>query len=313
MARSSSSRISSICIRSSDRPAGRCALAGLLLFPLFFAGGVFVSLPASASAANRQASAHRDGVYPGGILGAAGEFGPIEEQPHEDFLGRVVGVLLVAEQAIADSPHALAKSLHQRHERRTIGALAGSLGGQLLVGSFGDFQLEYPETSMARIGPRPCDLRKIGCRRSVAGSQKYRGPRNPLLAMAKNAENPGFSGPADEMGPQPYSTVKISRCRPSEQERRECYPLEAKRLQRPENIGPKAAYTRDIKNRKRADRNRKRAAARHHFSPNCSPLDGPPMPPLSGTLRFLARPAALRARPLRLRLCRPARPWPPGL
>ena len=67
-------------------------------------------------------------MYPGGILGAAGEFGPVEEQPHEDLLGRVVGVLLVVEQAVADSPYTLAKPLYKRYERGTIGTLAGSLG-----------------------------------------------------------------------------------------------------------------------------------------------------------------------------------------
>ena len=148
-----------MCIRSNDRPRSAWASRWLLLFPLLFAGGVFVSLSASASAAHRQAGAHRDRMHPSGILGAAFEAVAVEKQPHEDLLGRVVGVLLVAEQAVADSPHALAESLHQRHERRSVGALAGRFVGQLLVGTFGDFQPQIPRskhgTHASRIPARP--------------------------------------------------------------------------------------------------------------------------------------------------------------
>jgi len=129
-----------------ERQAGsRGFLSRLLPFPLLVADGVFVFFSSSASAADRQAGTHGNRVNPGGVFRAALEFRPVGKQPKKNLLGRVVGILLVAQQAKADPPHALTKTLHQRHERRAVRALAGSLGGQLLVGLFDHFQIVTPK------------------------------------------------------------------------------------------------------------------------------------------------------------------------
>ncbi len=98
-------------------------------------------------------------------------FAAVGEQADEDFLRGVVGVLLVAQQAIANAPHALPEPIHQRNESDTVGALAGSLGGQLFVGPFGHLQHVHPATSMARDRwLLPYNLHQIGCRsRGTAG------------------------------------------------------------------------------------------------------------------------------------------------
>ena len=57
----------------------------------------------------------------------------MQKQPHEHFLRGVVGIVFVAQQAIANVPHPLAKSLHQFHEGGPIGPLSGRFGRQLFV------------------------------------------------------------------------------------------------------------------------------------------------------------------------------------
>ena len=98
---------------------------------------VFVALAAAAAAADGQTGPHRHAVDPGAVLRAPGELLAAEEQPHEDFLGRIVGVLFVAQQAKTDPPHPLPKAVHQRDEGRPIGTFAGGRGGQLFVGQRG--------------------------------------------------------------------------------------------------------------------------------------------------------------------------------
>ena len=93
---------------------------------------------AAPAAADRQAGPNRHAVHPGRVFRASLEFGPIQKQPHEHFLGGVVGVGLVVQQAVANVPHPLAKPLDQFDERGAVGALAGGGGGKLFVAEFGD-------------------------------------------------------------------------------------------------------------------------------------------------------------------------------
>jgi len=58
-----------------------------------------------------------------------GEVLPLHEQPHEDILRDVVGVVLVAHQPVADPPHPLLVPSHELYEGRAVGSLASSFGG----------------------------------------------------------------------------------------------------------------------------------------------------------------------------------------
>ena len=62
----------------------------------------------------------------------------MQKQPHEHFLRGIVGIVFVAQQAITNAPHPLAKTLHQRHEGGTVRPLSGRSRRQLFVGKLLD-------------------------------------------------------------------------------------------------------------------------------------------------------------------------------
>ena len=83
-------------------------------------------------------------MNPGGVFRAALKLRAVREQPHEDFLRGIVGVLLVSQQAETDAPHALPEAFHERDKCHAVRTLAGSFGRQLLVGAFDYFQTSDP-------------------------------------------------------------------------------------------------------------------------------------------------------------------------
>src|SRR5688572_21659111 len=91
----------------------------------------FVLASPSASAPDGQASPYSDPVDPGAVLAAPFKFRASQKQADEDFLGRVLRVLGVAKQPVADPPHALLESLYHSDEGGAIRTFAHGFGCQL--------------------------------------------------------------------------------------------------------------------------------------------------------------------------------------
>ncbi|MFM7206987.1 MAG: hypothetical protein ACKO4T_10000 [Planctomycetaceae bacterium] len=72
-------------------------------------------------------------MEPRRVATAAGELASLEEQPHENLLSGILGVVFGSHQPPAHAPDAFPIPIHQRREGDTIGPLASRLGREFLI------------------------------------------------------------------------------------------------------------------------------------------------------------------------------------
>jgi hypothetical protein len=159
----------------------------------------------------RQTNPNRNAVNPGAILRSTLELLPLQKQPQEHLLGRIVCVLFVAQHTKTNPPYPRAEPLDQRHKGRSIGPFARGFKSQFFVGLGRYFQGEspnpmYPERPCAEFtflvtsaGPRVTTNRIVGAK---AAQNRYNRQNSHPLAKPQ----------AEAMESETPSRVKRSEC-----------------------------------------------------------------------------------------------------